>query len=190
MDKVYGSKQLVTLIMGETAIQKPPTTLLEVWESLPEGTNCQIIKNKLTMSPAPLDNHQEVLLSIATKIFIFLEKQQAGVVRISPYDVHFDQENIYQPDIFYVAKENLHKIKGHFYGAPDLIIEVLSPSNANYDKVDKKEIYEKYAVKEYFIVEPTDKSVISYFLVNDEFVQRESKPGVLESKLLGTTFTF
>lgn len=176
--------------MAETIIHTPPRTIKEVWQSLPEGTLCQLISNTLVMSPAPIDNHQKVLGRIFAKVLLFVEEHGLGEVRISPYDVHLDEENIFQPDMFFVSKENAYKIKDFLYGAPDLVVEILSPANKRYDKVDKKQVYEKYGVKEYFIVNPADKTVISYLLVNDEFVQRESEPGTIESKLLGTTFTF
>lgn len=176
--------------MSEIATYHPPRTLREIWESLPEGTLCQIINNTLVMSPAPIDDHQKILGSLFSKFLVFVEENNLGEVRISPYDVHFDEENIFQPDMFFISTQNAHKINKHLYGAPDLIIEVLSPSNKRYDKEDKKDVYEKYGVKEYFTIEPSDKSVISYMLVNDEFVQRESKSALIESSLLAAQFNF
>ena len=76
------------------------------------------------------------------------------------------------------------------YGAPDLVIEILSPSNKGYDKKDKKQVYEKYGVKEYWIVEPNDKTVKGFTLVNDEFVEFASTTGIIKSKLLGADFMF
>ena len=176
--------------MSEIEILNPPRTLIEIWESLPEGTLCQIINNTLVMSPAPVDDHQKILGKLFSKILIFAEENNLGEVRISPYDVHLDDENIFQPDMFFISESNAQKINKHLYGAPDLVIEILSPSNRGYDTNDKKDIYEKFGVKELFIVEPSDKSVISYLMVNDEFVQRDTKSGVIESVLLGASFTF
>ncbi|HJY22609.1 MAG TPA: hypothetical protein VJ279_06965, partial [Hanamia sp.] len=84
--------------MPETIIH-PPKSMLEVWESLPEGTLCQLINNKLIMSPAPLDIHQVVSGEIYAAILFYLKKNKIGQVRIAPYDVHFSRENILQPDI-------------------------------------------------------------------------------------------
>ncbi len=143
------------------------------------------------MSPAPLDNHQKVLGKIFVKIYSFVEQHNLGEVRVSPYDVHFDEENIFQPDIVFVAKQNTRLIKERgLYGAPDLVVEILSPSNKGYDKKDKKHVYEKYGVKEYWIVEPNDKTVTGYVLVNDEFIELASTEGIIESKLLSKTFRF
>jgi Uma2 family endonuclease len=178
--------------MGETLIHTPPPrTIIEVWESLPEGTLCQVITNTLVMSPAPLDNHQKILVKLSSRIYMFVEENDLGEVRVSPYDVHFDEENIFQPDIVFVAKENIGRIKERgLFGAPDLVIEILSPGNKGYDKKDKKQVYEKYGVKEYFIIEPDEKTVTAYSLINDKFSQIYSTVGVIESKVLGTVIKF
>ena len=69
----------------------PPTSILEVWESLPEGTLCQLINNKLVMSPAPKDIHQVILNKINIAFSKYLEKSNVGEIRIAPYDVHFSK---------------------------------------------------------------------------------------------------
>ncbi len=76
------------------------------------------------------------------------------------------------------------------YGAPDVVIEILSPANKGYDKKDKKQVYEKYGVKEYWIIEPNDKTVTGFTLINNKLVQTSSAEGIIESKLLGNTFKF
>jgi Uma2 family endonuclease len=177
--------------MIETLIKNPPRTILEVWESLPEGTLCQVINNTLVMSPAPLDNHQKILGRIFAKIHLWVEENNLGEVRVSPYDVHFGEENIFQPDIVFVAKENTHLIQERgLFGAPDLVIEILSPSNKGYDKKDKKQVYEKYGVKEYWIIEPYEKAVAGFILINNKFVQTSPAVGIINSELLNSTFRF
>ena len=139
--------------------------MLEVWESLPEGTLCQLINNKLIMSPAPNILHQEVLNEINIEVSNFLRKSKIGKILIAPTDVHFSNQNILQPDILFIKNENLHKIKtSGLFGAPDLIIEILSPSTSKLDYKEKKSVYEKFGVQEYFIVDPESKSVDSFFL--------------------------
>ncbi len=149
--------------------QSPPRTMLEAYESLPEGTPIQLIKNQLIMSPSPLDIHQKIVGTLFNQLMNFVEKNKLGEVRVAPYDVHLDEQNVYQPDILFIAKENLHKIKENgLYGAPDLVIEILSPGTATYDKKEKKEIYERYGVKEYWMVDPKTKEA-------DGFVWKEGK---------------
>lgn len=120
--------------MMPATLLHPPKTIFEVWESLPEGTLCQLINNKLIMSPAPISIHQVVLNEINIEISLFLRKNPIGKIRVAPYDVHFSKQNILQPDIIFIKKENLNKItSGYFFGAPDLVIEILSPSTSQMD---------------------------------------------------------
>ena len=170
--------------MSPALLHKPPRTITEVFESLPEGTRCEVINNTLVMSPSPLDTHQKVLGKIFTKLSLIVENKNLGELRIAPYDVHFQEENIFQPDIVLIDKSSAHKITERgFFGAPDLIIEILSPSNARFDKEEKKFIYEKFGVKEYFIVEPYDKLVTGFVLLNDKFNPSGTKAGVIHSKV-------
>src|SRR5665647_2027404 len=117
----------------------PPKSMFEVWERLPEGTLCQLINNKLVMSPSPIDIHQVVLNKINIAISKILEKSRAGEIRIAPYDVHFSKQNILQPDILFIKNENLDKIRNRgLFGAPDLVIEILSPSTSQLDWEEKR----------------------------------------------------
>jgi len=170
---------------------KPPRTLLEVFESLPEGTLAQFIQNKIVMSPSLNDNHQKVLDTIYRRIGNFIEQNGLGETRCAPYDVFLNKYNIFQPDIIFISNANIQFIKENgFHGAPDLIIEILSPSTAKYDLVDKKDVYEQFAVKEYIIINPADKTVTIYELNNAEFQVSFTSAAMVESKLLGTTFQF
>ncbi len=175
----------------ETTLIHPPKTIREVWQSLPEGTLCQLINDKLVMSPAPIDIHQVVLNTINIEISIFLRKKVIGEIRIAPYDVHFSKENILQPDILFIKTENIRKIKSRgLFGAPDLIVEILSPATTHLDFDEKKLIYEKYGVQEYFIVEPNSKSVTSFLLKNKKYEEQKKTKGIIKSMLLNTEIRF
>jgi len=169
----------------------PPKSMLEVWESLPEGTLCQLINNKLIMSPTPKDIHQVILNKINIAFSKFLERSNVGEIRIAPYDVHFSKQNILQPDILFIKNENLNKVqeKG-IVGSPDIIIEILSPSSFHIDLDEKKSVYERYGVQEYFQVEPNSKSVTSFFLKNAEYEEQEAIVAKIKSVVLNTEIVF
>jgi len=102
-----------------------------------------------------------------------------------------NRKNVYQSDIIFIAKENLHKIKKNgLHGAPDLVIEILSPKTAKYDLEDKKDVYERYGVKEYWAVDPVSKQVYFFKLVKDEYVEVDTESGVIKSALLNTKIKF
>ncbi|HET7115654.1 MAG TPA: Uma2 family endonuclease [Hanamia sp.] len=169
----------------------PPKTMQEVWESLPEGTLCQLINNKLIMSPAPLNIHQVILNNINVEISIFLRAHKLGEVRIAPFDVYFSKENVLQPDLIFIKNENLKKIQNKgLFGAPDIVIEILSPTTSQLDYEDKKIIYERFGVKEYFIVDPSTKNVDSFFLRNESFEKQAATIAEIRSFVIGTNINF
>ncbi len=144
--------------------------MLEVFERLPEGTLCQLINNNIVMSPSPNFEHQ----LIAKKIFRMLdnqaEQQNAGEVMFAPMDVYLGKRNIYQPDIFFIAKNRLNIIKdGKVKGAPDLVVEILSAATAKYDLQEKKAVYELFRVKEYWVVDPESKTAKGFILSNKQY---------------------
>src|SRR5690606_690233 len=100
----------------------------------------------------------------------YLESNPIGELRIAPYDVHLDEENVFQPDIIFIKNDNLSKIEQNgFYGAPSLVIELLSPGTARYDRYQKKVVYERSGVQEYWIVDPDTKEVEGYCLENAKY---------------------
>jgi Uma2 family endonuclease len=110
----------------------------------------------------------------------------------SPVDVFLDNYNAYQPDIIFISNENLSIIgkDGKIHGAPDIVVEVLSPGNANDDKVKKRNVYEACGVMEYFIVEPSSKSVISYYHNGTKFEKGKAQKAKITSRLLKKVFKF
>lgn len=133
---------------------------------LEEGAAFQLINYNLIMSPSPLPSHQLISLRIVRDISDFLDnKNDNGFLVYAPRDVKFDDGNVLQPDILYISEERKTEIiKERIEGAPDLIIEILSLSNAYYDLRQKKYVYEKYGVKEYIIIDLISLNAALYFL--------------------------
>src|SRR5574337_107390 len=127
--------------MEETIIH-PPRTLMEVFKMLPEGTQAELINNRLYMSPSPIGKHQRILRTLFRSIDTFSSKGKLGEVFFAPFDVFLDEtENAVQPDLIFIASANLHIVDddGVIHGVPDLLIEVLSPGNSDHDTIIKKE---------------------------------------------------
>jgi len=170
---------------------KRPETMVDVYRLLPEGTPIQVINNEFYMSPAPDFSHFNIVDSIVDNLKKAMAKKNSGRVVFAPVDVFLGDKNVVQPDIFYILKENFFKIKEDgIYGAPDIIIEVLSPGNKNADLVKKKAVYEEFGVKEYFIIDPADKGVITYYLENEKYIGQTSQKEKLVSKLLNAEINF
>lgn len=173
-------------------LKAPPKTLLEVYESLPEGTLAELVNNQLVMEPAPDFYHQDVVTEIARLLSNHVVEEGMGKLVVSPVDVYFNNENVFQPDVIFIAADRLSSLirKGRVHGAPDLIIEVLSPGTEGKDKRKKKPIYEKHGVKEYWLVNPQTKQVVGYQLVAGRYQEFFTGTGVLSSRLLNTTVAF
>lgn len=173
-------------------LKSPPRTLLEVYESLPEGTLAELVNNQLVMEPAPDFYHQDIVTEIATQLRNTAIAKVMGKVVVSPVDVYFDNGNVFQPDIIFIAADRLPSIvqRGRVHGAPDLVIEVLSPGTEKKDKQKKKPVYEKYGVKEYWLINPQTKQVTGYCLRDNAFVEIPSSSGTIVSPLFNTTFHF
>ena len=155
---------------------------------LEEGAPFQLIGNDLIMSPAPSLLHQLILGEFYDALKAHVKQQDPnGLVVLSPIDIYLNDGNIYQPDMIYISESRKSEVvKERIEGAPDLVIEILSPSNAYYDLRLKKDIYEKYGVKEYIIVDPIQQNAEVHLLQNGAFIlkQKANKAEKLNSVML------
>ena len=138
-----------------------------------ENERWEIIEGEAyMMSPAPRRKHQKISGKLFLEFGKYLEEKNCEVYS-APFDVRFgknvndeDIETVVQPDISVICDKNKLDDKGCI-GAPDLIVEILSPSTASRDKIEKLNLYEKYEVKEYWIVEPLDETIMIFKLQKD-----------------------
>ncbi len=178
--------------MEETLIH-PPRTLMEVFKMLPEGTLAEIINNQLYMSPSPIGRHQRILRELAFSINEFVKLLELGEIFFAPFDVFLDEEeNAVQPDLIFVSSANALIIDddGVIHGIPDLLIEILSPGNPEHDTITKKELYERFGVKEYWIIDPATKSTVGYRLEGEVYKKVTSTSGKIDSVILAHSFSF
>lgn len=127
----------------------------ELWEELIDG-------KIIAMSPRPLINHNRIAFRIAYLFENYLEGRKCTAFS-DGVDLHLTEKDIFIPDMMVVCDRDKIKPDG-VYGAPDLVVEVLSPSTAKRDKTYKKEVYAKCGVREYWLVSPAEKSVEVYLL--------------------------
>lgn len=133
------------------------------------------------MTPAPIPRHQRIAGNFHTILNVNL-KDKPCIPFMAPTDVVLSEYDVVQPDVFVVCDRK--KItRTNIQGAPDLVIEVLSPSTTLKDKREKRHCYEKYGVKEYIIVDPLENYVERFSLgkggiydKSDIFGQKEVLP--------------
>jgi Uma2 family endonuclease len=139
-----------------------PTSLTAAdYYDLPEGgPRFQLIEGELWMSPSPNRQHQKIITNLLRALSNHVCEHDLGEVYAAPFDVEFDEQNVFQPDLsfFSHAREQFLTEQGAS-GAPDFVIEILSPSNAKFDLHAKRLVYARAGVREYWIVDPVARSV-------------------------------
>ena len=102
-------------------------------------------------------DHQEVAADLGTSLSMFVREHDLGRVYFASTDVMFSDADVAQPDLLYISKERQHiRTPTKIQGAPDLIVEILSPSSSRWDWGYKRELYARHGVREYWIVDPTN----------------------------------
>jgi len=131
---------------------------------LPEdGNQYELFDGELVVTPSPSRAHQKILLRLARFLAEHVENESLGEVYISPLDAIFDPYTALQPDILFVSKERLPEVgRERIEGAPDLVVEVLSPSTFHKDLRRKMTVYSRFGVQEYWIVDPEMKTIERY----------------------------
>jgi Uma2 family endonuclease len=170
-------------------VEKKKKYTADDYMKLEEGAPFQLINYDLIMSPSPIPLHQQIVFALSEAIVLYnIEIGRKGQWMYAPMDVKLDEGNVLQPDILYITEDRITEIieKERVEGAPDLVIEILSPSTAYYDLRQKKDIYEKYGVKEYIIVDPIEQSAELYALKDGAYYlhQKAQKNENLNSLLL------
>ncbi len=136
----------------------------------PDDKRYELIEGELIMVPSPIIYHQWISKNIEYELEKYVREKKIGKIFDAPCDVHLDNENVLQPDILYISKERQSIIgKKNVQGAPDLVIEILSEATAYNDLIKKKKLYAKFGVREYWIVDPGEKSVEIFSLAGKEF---------------------
>ncbi len=156
-------------------------------ESLQDWNLIQLINGKEVEMPSPLIRHQKVSRLLQRIIEDFLLQHQLGELFNAPLDVIFEEGvNRVQPDLIYISDENKGIIKDWIRGVPDLLVEVVSKGSFYIDTVDKKEIYQKYGVKEYWIIFPEYDTIEVFSLENDGYkiFSKGTDDEIVKSKLL------
>lgn len=144
----------------------------EDYLALPDdGTRYEIIEGVLYVVNAPNSDHQTVVTEVSAELRDFIKKEQLGRVLVAPFEVHLSSRSRpVQPDVLFVRAERWPAERiAYFEGAPDLVVEVISPSSVRMDRVVKFTAYEAAGVPEYWIVNPHARTVEVFTLSSGEY---------------------
>jgi Uma2 family endonuclease len=173
--------------MVETGIKKKMT--LEEFMQLPDE-HIELINGQVVNEPAPTYGHQKILGNIHAEISFQLRNNSLGDLIVAPVDVLFGKD-VLQPDMLFILNDRLPiVVDGKVTEAPDVVFEIISPSNSFNDTKVKFDIYEQFGVKEYFIIYPDDKTVVKYTLVNGKYHEEYREIGVIKSEVIECSISF
>ena len=160
------------------------------YRELPDDMHCEILDGELVMAAAARKAHKEAEITLGFEMYFFVMRRGLGRVYLAP-DVILSDQDIVQPDIVFLSRDRLEIFNDlNIVGAPDLVVEILSPSTRARDLRQKRDLYERSGVKEYWIVDADEKTLTMLALDGGRYreigVYREGE--FLESPALGGGF--
>lgn len=134
------------------------------------GDRHEIIDGELAVTASPAWDHQTISANIFRVLDRLVGDHSLGVVRYAPIDVRFTSDTVLVPDLIFIASDRLH-IAGPrtVDGAPDLVVEILSPGTSQRDLTVKRDLYARFGVREYWIVDPANRSLTVLELRGDRY---------------------
>jgi Uma2 family endonuclease len=133
--------------------------------ALPESETerYELVEGELIAIPSNPVWHQHVSRNLLVSLHRFLQVHDLGELYTAPLDIVLSNETVLQPDLMFISRQRAKIIKeNNIQGAPDLVVEVLSPSTAQKDRELKKNLYGRFGVREYWIVDPDTRSIQVY----------------------------
>jgi Uma2 family endonuclease len=150
------------------ALQTRPFTVDDYRQLPPDEWRYQLIEGEIVnMALAPNLFHQTIGSNIVGAIAPYLTAHPIGRMYFAPTDVYLTDTNVFQPDVLFVRRERASILKDGLHGAPDLVVEILSPHTARYDINAKREVYARCGVEELWLVYPKAKRIDVYLLQRD-----------------------
>ena len=149
-----------------------PTTGLtyEDYLKTSDDERWELLNGELLMVPSRDTVHQGVLTHLATLLHTFVQESDLGRVYLAPTDVVLSDTNVVQPDLLFLSREREQIITyANIQGAPDLAVEIVSPSTDERDRTVKRKLYAEHGVKEYWLVDPDAMTVTVLVLQESDF---------------------
>ena len=133
----------------------------EDYRTAPADARYELLDGDLIMVPAPDLTHQRVQSRLGRRLAQFIEERALGEFFFAPCDVVLTDTDVVQPDLLFVSRDREHLLSGgdNVRGAPDLVVEILSPATAERDRGCKRALYERHGVAEYWLVDPAGATV-------------------------------
>lgn len=135
-----------------------------------DGRRYEILEGELFVTPSPSRAHQRFAMNLAVILHPYVRERRMGEVFIAPFDVILEKTTVVVPDLSFVGQERLSVVTDRgVEGAPDLIIEILSPGTARRDRVEKAQLYARHGVRHYWLVDPDGRTLEAFELVEGRY---------------------
>lgn len=142
----------------------------ELLAEVPESNErCELWDGELIMAPMPSYFHQDVALRFYRALYAWVSERKLGKVMGLPIDMVLSPHRVPQPDVSFVARERTHIIQRTLMGPADLVGEIISPGGRTRDRIEKRDLYEQYGVKEYWLIDPEAHTVEVLFLRDGQY---------------------
>ncbi|RKY62808.1 MAG: Uma2 family endonuclease [Candidatus Latescibacterota bacterium] len=156
--------------MTEAVARKKKVSYLDYLFLPDDGKRYEVIDGEVYMTPAPTTGHQDVLGRLWDIVFRFVSARGMGRVFFAPVDVVLSDYDVVQPDLIYVGRDREDIVhREGIRGAPDWVVEVTSPTTSLRDRVEKRALYERYGVGEYWVVDPEARQVEVWILEEGKY---------------------
>lgn len=147
-------------------VPKDRTWTYDDYAALPDdGNRYEVIEGELVMAPAPRVSHQQCLMNLILVVGPHVKSHGLGEVLAAPCDVVLDQRNVLQPDLIFISNARAEVVtEKNLQGAPDLAVEILSPSSLRRDRVQKMRIYARHAVPHLWLLDAQARTLEEFVL--------------------------
>jgi Uma2 family endonuclease len=136
-----------------------------------DGRRYEVLEGVLYVTPSPSTVHQRVSRRLELILALHVEENGLGEVFDAPVDVVLSPHNVVQPDLVFIRRERSHIITDkNIAGPPDLVVEILSPASVEADRRIKAQLYARYGVDHYWLVDPETETLEEYVREGDIFV--------------------
>lgn len=152
------------------ALAHPKLKTYADYMKLPDYPRMELLAGEFVMSPSPNTEHQKVSRRILLLLGSWAEEHNLGEVFYSPYDVYLSDHDLFQPDLLFISKNRLNIIhEKNVQGAPDFVLEIISPGSEKRDRIEKKSRYEIFGAQEYWIVDPKHETITVMLLSGKQY---------------------
>lgn len=154
-----------------------PATLADLDATPDDGRIYELLDGEIIVSAAPTWKHQIVSQMLNRLVDGWVVRNETGIALTAPVDIVLNEVNALQPDLIYVGPDNPGRVlNGRFHGAPDLAVEIISPTSRSRDATVKAMRYARAGIREFWLVDPELRTITVFVLSGDLYVEREAEP--------------